>query len=440
MVTRARRKPSDEDGFIIIEVLVSALILAIVAGAVLTLITATTRGAAVQRDRAVANDLAQADQARMRTLSIAEITGPETKTPVVNGTRYTVESERVFVNNKLGAVACASEEVKPDYVQLTSTVSSPTMQSPVVLQSVVSPSTGSLDKNKGTITAKTANALGEPVAGISVNLKQLPGGPTRTATTGAEGCANFVSLPTKTSYEVSYSSASLVNPQGESKSTETFELTSAYKTVPASPSLWDRPATITPRFAYLNAATGLPEAVTPDTMFLKNTTNSVEFSLGTPGTTPSPGLSKVVFPFKSPGEYTAFAGYCATNNPGTSTANKVGLFSGVVAPGAVVTPEIRLPKLELTVTTKSGKEGREGAEQIVSGAKVTLTDRNCKYSGTNIKRTYKTNSGGHLSYAICASATINKELRVATAEQKVEDFTSKGTVLKMNLITGSPGC
>ena len=61
MVTRARKTPSGEDGFIIIEVLVSALILAIVAGAVLTLITASTRGAAVQRDRSVASDLAQAE-------------------------------------------------------------------------------------------------------------------------------------------------------------------------------------------------------------------------------------------------------------------------------------------------------------------------------------------------------------------------------------------
>jgi hypothetical protein len=129
----------------------------------------------------------------------------------------------------------------------------------------------------------------------------------------------------------------------------------------------------------------------------------------------------------------------------------------------VVTPEIRLPKLELTVTTKSGKEGKEGTEQLVSGAKVTLTDTKCK-SGTNlVKRTYYTNSTGHQSneaavlsnpvtaptepavpfgaYSVCASATINKELRKATAsEVKVEDFTSKGTVLKLNLVTGSTAC
>jgi type II secretory pathway pseudopilin PulG len=460
MGSRARKNASGEDGFIIIEVLVSALILAIVAGAVLTLIAATTRGAAVQRDRAVANDLAQADQARMRTLAISEITAEPAREPVVNGTKYLIQSKREFVNHQLDAVACASKESPPDYVQLTTTVSSQSMVNPVVLQSVVSPSTGSLDKNKGTITAKTANAVGQPLPGISVGLKQLPSGPTRSGTTGSEGCVNFVSVPTETSYEVTYSSTSLVNTQGEGKSSETFKLTEPYKTVPASPSLWDSPVTITPKFRYLDASGKLVVAPA-DTMYVANTTNSYEKALGTPGVVPPAAtpLSKVVFPFKSPSEYVAFAGLCPTNNPGTSTANKVGLYSGVVAPGATLEPVIQMPKLDVTVTTKSGKEGKEGTEQLVSGAKLTVTDRNCKYSGSNIKRTYMTNSLGHIAgeaavklnpatptepavlpfgtYEICASATINTEARYAMVEQKVEGLTSKGTEVKLNVQKGT---
>src|SRR5215470_9330084 len=100
MVTRARNLSSDEDGFIIIEVLVSALILAIVGGAVLTLITASTRGAAAQRDRSVGYDVAQADQARMRMMKLTEISGIEshTRTESRSGTAYSITSERVFVN------------------------------------------------------------------------------------------------------------------------------------------------------------------------------------------------------------------------------------------------------------------------------------------------------------------------------------------------------
>ena len=60
--------PPGEDGFILIEVLVSAVILAIVAGAVLTLITAATRSAASTRNHSTAYGLAQEDQARMQEL------------------------------------------------------------------------------------------------------------------------------------------------------------------------------------------------------------------------------------------------------------------------------------------------------------------------------------------------------------------------------------
>jgi hypothetical protein len=172
---------------------------------------------------------------------------------------------------------------------------------------------------------------------------------------------------------------------------------------------------------------------------------------------------KKVFPYKSPSEYTVYAGSCTTNNPGTSSANKEGLFSAVVPPKAELRPQIHVPALELTVTTKNA----EGKQLAVSGAKVTLTDTKCKSGSTNVKRTYWTNAAGHLSnegalkkptepteagvpfgtYKVCASATINGELRrVELAEVKAENFTAGtplnpgGTVLTMNLVKGSPAC
>jgi hypothetical protein len=313
------------------------------------------------------------------------------------------------------------------------------MVRPVVLQSVVSPSSGSLDENNGTLTVKTANAQLEPVSGVLVTATSAAAG-TRTATTGAEGCANFVSVPAGT-YEVTYNGNGLVNTKGEPKTTtpEVVPLAAGeYKTIPPTPSLWDHAATIAPIFYYLTSA-GKAEPVAVDSMYVANATNSVELPVGTPGT-PSSSLKRLVFPFKSPG---AFAGYCSSNNPGISSANKVGLFSGVLAPKAEARPEIRVPRVELTVTTKSGKEGKEGTEQLVSGASVAVTDRNCKYNGSNIKRTYLTNSSGRVpepfvlpygTYEICASATIAGEKRyVRVAEQKIEDFTSKGTPVKVNL-------
>jgi type II secretory pathway pseudopilin PulG len=460
MVTRARERLPEEDGFIIIEVLVSALILAIVAGAVLTLITATTRGAAVQRDRAVANDVAQADQARLRGKPIYEISGVESEShdDSRNGTTFHVVSERVYVNNKAGAVSCASGSNTPDYVQLTSRVSWATTTHPVVLQSVVSPSTGSLNTAYGTLQVTTNNAAGEPVSGVSVTADG------RTATTGSEGCANFVSMPSG-SYSVLYKGSGLINENGEAETTQTGVAVAGGKTPSTATMRWDYPATIEPEFRYLEPGSGIERTASVDSMYVVNAISGKPATvIGTPGGSTRTNIlgTKAVFPFKS-SEYVVYAGSCPTNNPGTSAPNKVGLFSGEVAPKAVLTPVLRVPALELTITTKSGNEGREGTEQLVSGAKVTLTDTKCQSGNTLVKRTYYTNSGGHLSneaavkanpaaapteagvpfgtYSICASATIGTELRKATAsEVKVEDFTSTGTVKKLNLVKGSTAC
>jgi len=69
----AQNRSGPEDGFILIEVLVSALILAIVAAAVLAVLSSTTHSAASERVRSQAAALAQEDQARMRTMRIGTL-------------------------------------------------------------------------------------------------------------------------------------------------------------------------------------------------------------------------------------------------------------------------------------------------------------------------------------------------------------------------------
>jgi hypothetical protein len=273
-------------------------------------------------------------------------------------------------------------------------------------------------------------------------------------------------------YTLLYNGHGLINELGESEPTQTEVPVVGGKTpsVPTTVFKWDYPATIKANFTYLEPGTGIEKAAPVDSMYVINSISGQPGKvIGTPGgaTRSSTQIATNVFPFKS-SEYVVYAGSCTTNNPGTSSTNKVGLFSGEIAPKAEVKPTLRVPALEVTVTTKSGQEGKEGTEQIVSGAKVTLTDTKCKNAGgTLVKRTYYTNSAGHLSneaavkeeqatkkpvaltepavpfgaYNVCASATIGTELRTATAsEVKVEDFTSKGTALKLNLVKGSTAC
>jgi Tfp pilus assembly protein PilV len=446
MHPRARKAPSDEDGFIIIEVLVSALILAIVAGAVLTLIAATTRGAAAQRNRSVAYDLAQADQARLRMLRIFEISGVESKETKVtrNGTVYTVTSERVYVNNKAGAVSCVEGSETPDYVQLTSTVTATPMVQPVVLQSVVSPSTGSLDLNLGKLAASTVNAVNEPVSGVTVTLPSL----SKQATTGTAGCAMFLSVPAAT-YTATYEGKNLVNENGENSATEQVEV-AAGKLKRVGPMAWDYPATLEPEFVYLDPSTGKPRPAPVDSMTVINATHSLSLPVGTPGNVlRSKTQVKALFPFKS-SEYTVYAGSCASNNPGTAPANASGLYSAEAKPKALLTPQIHVPALELTVTNAIGA--------YAAGARVTVTDANstCKYNGSSIKRIFTANAVGHLSnkaageteaglpfgtYNICASLKVGSEYQSAKAEAvKVENLTSVGTTLALKLATGGKEC
>src|ERR1700761_4426413 len=169
MPSRARKPPSGGEGFIIIEVLVSAVILAIVAGAVLTLISATTRSAASGRTHSTAYGLAQEDQARLRSLRISTLNGlDEPNEETIGGTTYTIESTGTFVNNATGTVSCTESNASADYVQITSTVSAPTLPNPVSLQSIISPSSGSLDPSHGTISFQVNNALGTGVSGVSI--------------------------------------------------------------------------------------------------------------------------------------------------------------------------------------------------------------------------------------------------------------------------------
>jgi type II secretory pathway pseudopilin PulG len=452
----ARDTRSDQEGFIIIEVLVSAIILALVGGAVLTLITATTRGAASQRDRAVAYDLAQEDQARLRTKQITTLNGLEDlngkpialreKPTVLNGTTYAVESKGVFVNNQAGGVSCTAENDTPDYIQLTSTVTSPALNSPVTIQSVVSPSTGSLDTTHGNLAVQAKNAAGEPVSGVSVSLK----GTAYARTTETQGCANFADIPNGPN-TILLKGGSLVNIEG--KTEEAIPVTIVGKTTERKQSEWDKPGMLKPEFVYAQPETGELLAAPADSMSVTFTERSLgPTAYGTPGGTRSARpVAEKLFPFKG-SKYTVYAGSCPSNNPnpsGAKTENNVGIGSIEVPPDGVGTARIQVPALNLTV---------ENGSKPLGGAKVTVTDENsgCKSGGSAVKRTFTTNSGGHLAltekgvteaglpfgiYKICASKKIGTTtFRAELTKVSVENFTRTGTVKLLPLTTAGAEC
>ena len=140
-----------EQGSILIEVLVSAIMLVITAVGVFSAFDAGTRASAEERHRAQAEGLAQADIARLRTMRISDLSNLlETKTVTVAGNEYTVESLAEYQTDKAGTASCKPGEASADYVEIRSEVTWPSIGSrdPVVEQSLVAPPNGSVSASK----------------------------------------------------------------------------------------------------------------------------------------------------------------------------------------------------------------------------------------------------------------------------------------------------
>ena len=82
-----------------IEILVSALLLVIVALGVFTAFDAGTRASAQERHRARAHALAEADVARMQAMRIGNLAGlDQTRSVTHDGLTYSIRSQAIFVD------------------------------------------------------------------------------------------------------------------------------------------------------------------------------------------------------------------------------------------------------------------------------------------------------------------------------------------------------
>ncbi len=435
MTPPGRITPPAEDGFALIEVLVSALILAIVAAGVLALLQATTRSAAAERGHAEAYALAQEDQARLRSMRLSSLNRLEqTRTVSLGGSKFTVKSQGVFVNNKKGQPSsCTSGETSADYVRITSTTTWPGSLQPVVVQSIVSPSNGSLDPNHGTLVVTTKNAAGGALAGIGLSAT---GTAAFSGTTDSTGCANFTDLPAG-NYSVVPSAPGLVDKHGESAAAQsTSVVAGGTNTLPLE---FDYGATLPVEFETRIGSTGTFEAAKIDSVLVFNALMNPAKAYWTPTKARETKITATpIFPFTSPDS--VYAGACEVNNPGSGE----GLGSVTLQAGKTAPPlKLKVPAFELTV--KNGSTA-------LSGAKITITDENCSVEGSSLKRVYTSQAGGHQSsttngspeyglpwstYIVCASASISGEKRrVKQTGVAVHSF-SNATALTFDLNGGS---
>jgi hypothetical protein len=212
--TRARRKLASQEGFALMEVMISAAVLVVLVLGVLAAVDAVTGTAGANKARTIAATLAEKDQEELRGLRTVELGKldaliPAPRTVKVGNVDYTVTSNAEWVTDATGAdISCALKSGEGSYLRITSTVTSPATGKavkPVVMSSIVAPQPGS-----GQLAARVTNALGLPLINLPV---QAIGPSGKTVSTNDAGCAVFGAVDSG-AYQVKLSTTGYVDTEG----------------------------------------------------------------------------------------------------------------------------------------------------------------------------------------------------------------------------------
>jgi Tfp pilus assembly protein PilV len=343
-------------GFALIEVLISAVMLALIVVATFTGFDVANQASADERSRAQADVVAQQDEDRLRSFQINRLSGlAETRTVAYGGYTYTVVSKGEFIADSSGSSSCSTVAEEASYVRTTSTVTWPGAgtRNPVVETGLITPPAG------GALLVQVTNAKAAPVSGVTITAT---GPASASAVTGPKGCVIFAALAEGT-YTVTAHETGYIDKEGK----ETPELTTTI--VPGTTDKkafeLDKPGAIAASFEPSTAE----EEAKGDTFVAQNPlmpTPSYK-TFGTPGTYVTTVTSPTeLFPFGEPatsehsatGQYGVYAGTCEADNP-----EKVGAGppkSVNVLPGETVAVKVPLPAVNMQVF--SGTSGSPGSK------------------------------------------------------------------------------
>ena len=347
---RPQRAPATaQDGFSLIEVLVTALIVVLLSVGVASALIAQTHSSGDQALRSQANTLVSQDQDRLRGLSDQALSalassGSTTSTQTVGSQTYTVTSSAAYQDSS-GNSSCASSAV--DYYKITSTATwteafaSASTQTASSDSLLARPVTGQLET---VVTDQT----GAPVQGAAVTATPSPGStPSQSGLTDSTGCSVFAGLANG-SYAVAAAKTGYVSPQNLSSATTTQSInnTGSSATAASAALTLGLGGTVTANFVAA-APSGGGQA------------NGLGYTGGGPGyssvsgagtKTTLPAASQSagpLFPFESTtgtpvytGNYSVYGGQCAYQAP--PAAN---LTTATVSPGGSATVTVKEPSL-----------------------------------------------------------------------------------------------
>ena len=400
--------PGNQDGFLLIEVMISAMLVALIVTATFNGLDVATRVTADQRHHDQAALLAAQSQEQLRTEPASALDVLETSahkyTTKIGGTTYTITQEAKAISASGNTTGCSATNTTAQTganILITSKVGWPQQAAanrPEVKQaSVITPPTGSA------IEVDVLNGESGGVAGVTARAEFIPNEAgsynTVEGTTSAAGCVVLTGIQATSAKVEIVEKAGFVTPAGALK-IATKELTIAPNVTTHYAVQYAEAGRIAAQYTYGGATTYGGKEVKSDSFVAFNTelgikpeyeTGSTGFEYQTTGKEASEELYKSLtgtyestsytaaggkyklgrlFPFKGP--WIVYAGDCPANN--VSKEDEVG--GVVVKSGLTTTVKVPLSYTKLSVYTgvsESLEKGELTKENIKGGVKITNT-------------------------------------------------------------------
>lgn len=419
-----RERPSvrlleSERGDSLIEVLISAVIVALIVVGTFSGLDSTNRATALQRARSQASALAEQNEEQLSSRPVKQLSEiSETHEAFLrevreNGTVYKIVSTAQYISNTTATASCSSTTPSADYIQTTSKVTWPSMGAtkPVIETSLVSPPAGSA------LIVQVTGASGEAVPEMTAASTK---GPTSiSALTSSNGCAILAVLPGE--YALNIARTGYVDQNGFVNSSEDPFYNASFYVVAESSAKKSYEFAPAGELAVKFESPVAKTKVSGETFLALNTgISSPSYKVfGEVGkSAASVESGKTLFPFTSP--YTIYAGSCPADAPtanGQSSNPTLTTPAGGRAEGTVPLPPVG------AITVRNGTASGSSTEgSLLSGAEGTITDTGCAAEGLTVKRSFKTNSEGKMpypglpygKYSLCVTASISGKARKST--------------------------
>jgi Tfp pilus assembly protein PilV len=426
-------------GSALIEIMMSALLVALAATAVFKGIDGATATSGQSKSRALAVSLAQEDQERMRSMDPRKLSGynPGPTTKTVNGVAYTITSTGDWVSDRTDSESCTKGDGRVTYVKIASKVEWPDMRSskPVQASSIVAINNAYA---KGSLAVKIIDRNGDGVPLVPITVDPPV---SLTKDTNDAGCSVFDGLDAG-QYFGQFSKLSYVNPNGDNvvRPAGGWNVTTGSTSV--STYQYDKAGTINFTFdtKYLtNPAWNISSTPQGTAVTLMHQNIPGPPAQGVKTADVAVGSSGLnfgsLFPFTTP--YTAFAGKCATAAPSWTTPS-----SATVPPAGSVGLKLRMPAIGVKVRRSGGNLSRPADVTVRPASGACIQTRTLPQAPNPAGDTIPT-SGTASTYAfppgdyiVCADD--NAPTGVRKREVPVSNNNENGQLVTVDITNTSP--